>query len=42
MTSKYAEFAEKKRRHRESVDAQDVAAKAELDATQATTTEEQA
>ena len=30
MTSKYAEFAEKKRRHRESVDAQDAAAKAAI------------
>ena len=36
-----AEFEEKKRRHRESADAQDADAKAERDATQATTTKEQ-
>ena len=38
---RYAEFAEKKRRHRESVEAQEGDAKAERDATQATPTKEQ-
>lgn len=41
MTSKYAEFEEKKRRHRESVEAQDVAVKAARDATDNPSTEKE-